>query len=119
MSEETILKRTVPSREWVTIISPVLVDSHRRWKFERGGHEFGAPINDHSFLEQVLAGRSAVPMQAGVQLDVDLEVYEEKQGGVWVRTGYAVTHVYDATPSIGPRNRQLPLPDERNTDADQ
>jgi hypothetical protein len=117
IEENVVSRRTVISRQWVTIISPVLIDSDRRWKFQVGKTEFGAPVRDHAFVEDVLSGRTAVPMRAGVQLEVELETTEEMKVGVWAPVTYVVTKVYQATPSTLPQTRRLPLSDESDDDS--
>lgn len=72
------------TQETVILVSPVLLESNRKWRFRSGTGEFGASIDDQKFLLDVLSGRRSVPMKAGIQLDVELKTIEEKTpDGLW------------------------------------
>lgn len=73
-----VTKRVRTSIETVTLISPVLKEGPRRWKFSGREGEFGAKIKDHEFLEDLLNGRTAVPMVMGIQMEIELHTSEEK-----------------------------------------
>lgn len=75
--------RTRVSNETVTLISPVLLASNRRWRFFSNNLEFGASVKDQEFLERLLSGQEPVPMVAGIAMDVTIETKEENVGGVW------------------------------------
>ncbi|RWC52858.1 hypothetical protein [Mesorhizobium sp.] len=90
--------------ETVTLISPVLLDTDRRWKFSLYGFEFGAKIKDHEFLDRLLSGQETVPMVAGITMDVELETKEEKIGGVWVIKERSIERVLQTHP-VGRQTR--------------
>lgn len=99
VTETDVLRRRERStRETLVIVSPVLVDGNRRWRFRSLEGEWGASIKDESFLENLLSGRIAIPMRAGVELDVVLQTTEEWNGAVWVPTERTITHVEDVRP---------------------
>jgi hypothetical protein len=54
----------------LTLISPVLVRAHRRWKFHHRDQEFGATMMDDEFLDRVLAGREPIQLTAGIRMRV-------------------------------------------------
>lgn len=89
-------RRSRKRRERVVIISPVLLQSPtRRWRFKHAEGEFGAPIKDAAFLNDLITGRVVLPMTGGVELDVLLETEEELQDRVWVPIEYVVWEVYE------------------------
>jgi hypothetical protein len=78
-------RRVRTNVEILTLVSPVLVEGTRKWKFVGTEGEFGATIKDGLFVDDVLRGRSAIPMAAGVRLEVELQTIEEPVlGGAWV-----------------------------------
>ncbi len=96
--ETTITRRTTQERMTVVLVSPVLVEGKRRWKF-RGPHgEFGAPVKDADFIHSVLIGTTPVPMVAGIVMDIEVETDEERTDGVWIPGDRRVTRVYDVKP---------------------
>lgn len=96
--QETVLRRTVPERMSAVLVSPVLVEGTRRWKFRGPYGEFGAPIKDASFTDRVLSGTTSVPMVAGILMDIEVETEEELRDGVWVPGDHVVTHVFGLQP---------------------
>lgn len=86
-------RRTYRQELEVTLISPVLALGDRRWKFRSAAGEFGAPVKDAAFLEEVLSGRTDLRLRAGVVLDIELEVSEIRNDGVWTIEGRSVTAV--------------------------
>jgi hypothetical protein len=92
--EVTSTHRTVPQRITVVLVSPMLVPGTRRWRFQAPWGEFGAPITDQEFTERVLTGTTAVPMVAGIQMDVELQTEERLRNGVWVPGRRWVTRIY-------------------------
>jgi hypothetical protein len=46
--------------------------------------EFGASIRDAEFLDNVLRGRSAIPMVAGIRMEVELLTIEDPFEGAWI-----------------------------------
>lgn len=60
-----------------------------------------AVVKDQDFLERVLHGRLGLPMQRGIEMDVDLETKERLIEGVWrvtERNIIAVRQVYPPPP---------------------
>jgi hypothetical protein len=77
-----------------TLISPVLAPGERRWKFKTAAGEFGAPIKDAEFIENVLTGKIDIRLKAGLVLDVQLETTEIFDDGAWQIESRTVTKVY-------------------------
>lgn len=70
--------------ETLILVSPALLDSKRRWRFLGKEGEFGASVKDGLFLDNVLRGRSAIPMVAGIRLEAELQTIEDPiEGGAW------------------------------------
>ncbi len=68
----------------MTLVSPILKDAERRWRFQVGSlPEFGATMKDHDFLEGVSRGDIAIPLKAGVAMTVEMETKEEFEGQLW------------------------------------
>lgn len=89
-----VRRRSRKRKERVVIISPVLLASAtRRWRFRSSEGEFGAPIKDAGFLDDLISGRVVLPMTGGVELDVVMETEEEFQDGVWVAQEYTVWEI--------------------------
>lgn len=86
-------RRTYRRNVEVTLISPVLAPGERRWKFRSATGEFGAPVKDATFLAEVLSGRTDLRLKAGVVLDIELEVSEVRDDGVWTIENRSVTAV--------------------------
>lgn len=78
----------------VTLISPVLAPGERRWKFATASGEFGAPITDAKFVDDVLSGRANIRLRAGLVLDVAVEIKESSVDGVWHIDHREITRVY-------------------------
>jgi hypothetical protein len=91
-------ERTSTWHKDVVLISPVLIDSKRKWKLKDGDREFGAAVKDQEFLKNMLSGSLPVPLAAGIHMDVTLEVLEKKENGVWVPKSFSVTKVNDLKP---------------------
>lgn len=83
-------KRT---KETLILISPVLIDAKRKWKFSTRGVEFGATIEDHDFLEDLLTGQQSIEMVAGITMDVELDTREERIDGVWTVKDRVISRV--------------------------
>jgi hypothetical protein len=75
--------RTYTDTETVTLISPVLLESARRWRFSYRLGEFGAAVRDEEFLRRILFGQDYIPMTSGIVMDVLLERKEELINGIW------------------------------------
>ena len=92
--EATPRARKKPSRERVTLISPVLLPRDRLWKFYTPLlGEFGVSISDEKFLAGVLSGRRKIQMRAGIQMNVLMDTHEVKDGNVWVVKSRDITQV--------------------------
>jgi hypothetical protein len=116
LEETTIHRREKTDRETVTLISPVLLPGTRRWRFSSREGEFGAPIQDETFLENLLSGTTAIPMVAGITMEVDLQTIEEKrEDGVWEAVERNILRVHTVTPAL--RQSSLPFPRPRPTKA--
>ncbi len=104
--------RTRPARLWVTLISPVLTDTRRRWKIEINGEEFGAYFDDASFVQAMLAGGTGLPLRGNVELDVSIDLHETLIDQEWQLTSpHVVTTVHGRhTPDDNASTGQLPLP---------
>jgi hypothetical protein len=83
------------TRERVTLISPVLMQSDRKWRFRFRDAEITAAVRDRDFVDRVLRGQVGVRLKAGIQMDVDLEVSEEREGDKWHVRERRVVHVHD------------------------
>ena len=93
-SAQTVEHRTLHTAMQVVLIRPVLLAGERRWGLLGPAGEFGATIKDKDFIERTLSGTTAIPMVAGIQMDIELEVKEEFRGGVWTVLDRSVTHVF-------------------------
>jgi hypothetical protein len=78
----------------VTLVSPVLVAGDRRWRFRAATGEFGAPVKDEAFQMQFLSGQSRMPLQAGIEMEIELLVTETFANGDWQVAAREVTQVY-------------------------
>ncbi len=87
-------KRIVTTELHVVLVSPVLKDAERRWRFQHGAlPEFGATMKDHDFLQALRAGRIEVQLKPGVEMRIELQSKEELVGGVWQVRERSVTRV--------------------------
>ena len=78
------VRRTRITIETLTLVSPVLLPGKRVWRFLGREGEFGAYIKDAQFLDNVLRGRSGIPLVAGIRMDVELQTIEDPiEGGAW------------------------------------
>ncbi len=88
-------ERTQTERMEIILIRPVLAArTNRRWGFQTRLGSFGAPIHDEEFLKALVEGRLNVPLAQGILMDVDLEISEEKIGGVWRTKDRTVKRVH-------------------------
>ena len=97
---------------WITLVSPVLTEGRRRWKFRFDDGEHGAYIDDAGFVDRVLRGTSTVPTQEGVQFDVTIDLHEELKNGDWgLGQGHVITEVHSLRGPMIPeiRDAQAPL----------
>lgn len=82
----------------VTLISPVLENAERSWRFIRPGlPEFGAVMRDKAFLEAIEHGGVHVELRKGIQMMVELQFRERFEGGVWVTIERSVVRVISPT----------------------
>jgi hypothetical protein len=91
--EETIEKRAITTIQVITLVSPVLLQSSRMWRFRAASVEFGAKIADASFQNRLLSGKLRLPMKSGIQLLVEMKTEEEKLDSVWVTKGRTILKV--------------------------
>jgi len=98
------------TRQTLVLIRPVLLTGNRRWRFSGRHGEFGAPVLDDEFLQNLVAGKVPVQMGAGIEMDVDLQAIEEKQGGVWVPVAYNILKVHGVRPAPSQQVLNLPSP---------
>lgn len=90
---QTAERRTKVEYIRVGLISPVLLQSNRRWKFRSSQGEFGAPVKDENFIRSVVLGTTSVRMRAGIEMDIELETLEDFKNGVWEISERNVTKV--------------------------
>jgi hypothetical protein len=95
------------TQETLILVRPVLVPGHRRWRFAGRQGEFGAPILDDEFLQNLMAGNFHIPISAGIEMDVELQTTEQRVGSVWVPVARNVLKVKDVRPA--PTQQALPL----------
>ena len=117
--ETTERERERTAVETVILVSPILLQSDRKWKFRSGYGEFGASIDDDKFLGDVLSGRRTFPMIAGLQMDVEMKTIEEMTPeGLWKPIDRHVLRVLDMRkpPSQVPLDLTPPSPEEDNDD---
>lgn len=103
-------KRTKTNPETVRLISPVLLQGDRKWRFMGKDGEFGASIKDLVFLEDALSGRHPIPMVYGVEMDIILQTFEEKLDGVWKPMDRKVLDVIAVRPPLTQTEMDLPPP---------
>ncbi len=104
ISEESVRKRTMTLD--VLLVSPVLEEAERSWKFrEPGMPEFGAVMRDKGFLAAL--GQRAVheELRFGIPMVIELEIKEQQQGEIWVPVERNVLRVI--TPKVD--RAELPL----------
>lgn len=91
--------RTTSAVKTLTLISPVLMQSTRKWKFRFGKTEIGASIKDQQFLTRLLSGREPVAMGDGITMKVLLTTVEERKDGVWQIKKHIVDEVIEVNPA--------------------
>lgn len=88
-------RRTRERPQRLRIVSPVLLlTKERRWRFLSEEGEFGAPVKDTDFLDDLMTGRVVLPMTGGVEIDALVETVEDFVDGVWVIREWNVLRVY-------------------------
>lgn len=82
---EVAHKRTVYEDRSAILISPVLINKPRKWKFQFSDlGERSLKINDQAFVDKVLTGKSNMPMKGNIEMIVRVGFDQEKIDGVWV-----------------------------------
>jgi len=114
--ETTITQRERVTQETLIVIRPVLLTGHRRWRFAGRQGEFGAPVLDDTFLQNLVDGHVPVLMKAGIEMDVDLQTIEQKAGDIWVPIGYNVLKVRAVRATPTQTALKLPSPEESDDD---
>ncbi len=102
--------RPVETNETLILIRPVLLPGHRRWRFAGKGGEFGAPVLDDEFIQNLIAGNIPVQMSAGIEMDVTLQTVEQKDGSIWRPIAHNVLKVRGVRPSPSQQVLNLPSP---------
>ena len=83
-----IIQRVRTYDETVTLTRAVLVPTaNPRWGFRGREGSFSAIVKDDEFIASIMDGKAAIPLAAGIRLNVSLEAVEELQNGAWVVTG--------------------------------
>ncbi|WP_210168499.1 hypothetical protein, partial [Methylobacterium sp. Leaf469] len=114
IEEPPIRKRTTTEPMQVVLISPVLEEGTRRWKFKSGKTEFGAPVKDKAFIAAVLSGQLPIVMKSNVQMTVLLETVEEYKDKGWSPTERTVLKVLSAPSQFMNRQTTLPFDKKEN-----
>ena len=88
-----------------TLVSPVLENAERSWRFRVQGYpEFGAVMRDRDFLAAIEHGGVHVELRQGIRMVLLIEFKEAFEGGVWRTTERNVREVVSPTYD---RNRLL------------
>lgn len=78
----------------VELVSPVLRNAERSWRFLRAGlPEFGAVMKDKAFLEAIGRGGVHVEMREGISMKVRIEFKERLVGPLWITEERSVIEV--------------------------
>jgi hypothetical protein len=78
----------------LTLVSPVLENSERSWRFIRAGTpEFGAVMRDKGFLEAIEIGGVHVELRKGIRMVVEIQLKERFENGVWITLERSVLKV--------------------------
>lgn len=80
--DETPKSRRTVTRDLLTLISPVFLNTDRVWRFSSALGEHSYHISDLKFLNDSLNGK--FKMKEGVQITAQVETIEEHEGGVWI-----------------------------------
>lgn len=101
-SEETRRRTAIIE---VTLVSPVLEDAERSWRFRQQGlPEFGAFMRDRQFLSAIGSRALHEEMRFGIPMTIEVEFKERFENGVWVPTERSVIQV------ISPEFKRSELP---------
>lgn len=78
-------KRTVFKKRVAILVSPVLIDKDRKWKFKFTDiGEKAVAIKDKVFIKKVLSGKSNIRLKGNLEMTVNVGYNEELESGVWV-----------------------------------
>ena len=93
---DNVRKRT---EMWdVTLISPVLENAERSWRFLRPGMpELGAVMRDKAFLRAIEHGGLHVELRKGIQMEIEIQFRERLEEGVWMTLERSVLKVIRPT----------------------
>ena len=80
--DDTPRSRTSKTTDLLTVISPVLLNADRTWRFGSAYGENSYHVADLAFLSDVLNGR--FHLKEGVQIVAEVETLEVLEGGVWI-----------------------------------
>lgn len=92
-AQTTPRKRISKSKERLLLISPVLLDADRVWRFRSLLGEASYHVDDEKFRAGLLSGKYHLAMKAGIQLTAEIDTYQVFEGGVWVITERHITKV--------------------------
>lgn len=84
VDERTEGVRTRTETIEVTLVSPVLENAERSWRFRMPGlPEFGAVMRDREFLAAIEQGEVHEELRQGIQMEITVEFKDRFEGGVW------------------------------------
>lgn len=84
-TEQIGLTRKRTEKLDVMLVSPVLRNAERSWKFMVPGMpEFGAVMKDKGFLDALARGDVHIEMREGIPMVIQIEFKEHMEGAVWV-----------------------------------
>lgn len=106
-------KRISPSTEQLILISPVLLNTDRVWRFQSTGGEFSYHMDDDNFRSEILSGKSRV--KEGLRITAKVETHEELQGGVWIPKERHILKVLRRHRSTKHSDLFTPAPKKRKT----
>jgi len=82
----------------VTLVSPVLEDTERSWRFRQPGlPEFGAVMKDRGFLAAMASRAVHEELRFGIPMEIEVEFKEKFEGGIWVPVERNVLRVIQPT----------------------
>lgn len=93
--KEENIKRRIKHKNNVRsiLIRPVLIAEPKQWRFEVGGKQFSATMNDKEFLQAIHHGHTGIELGQNVEMILDLSITEEKKDGVWKEASISVDKV--------------------------
>lgn len=101
----------------VIVVRPTLRkgEDRPRWRFEKGGSEWSATIEDDEFIWAVRNGQTGLAMAIGERMKINVALDQEMQEGEWVIVNRRVTRVIE--PAVNRRQGSMEL-GEPKPDAD-